>query len=97
MRQRKKHFKCDAPDRGGETRVAHACTFLVKAGSGPRSCAWSKLAHWGWAGCWAEDGSRGSLIEGWPKRLELLIARNFGERSIGVCLRLHSCYLRQAF
>lgn len=31
---KKKHFKCDAPGRGDETRVAHACTFLVEAGWG---------------------------------------------------------------
>lgn len=31
---KKKHFKCDAPGRGDETRGAHACTFLVEAGWG---------------------------------------------------------------
>lgn len=32
MRQRKKHLRCDATNRGDETRVAHACTLPVEAG-----------------------------------------------------------------
>jgi hypothetical protein len=37
---KKKHFRCDAPDRGDETRVAHASTFLTNLGrpDGAWSC-----------------------------------------------------------
>lgn len=38
---RKSTLKSDAPDRGDETRVAHACTFLVKAGWSLPGAAWS--------------------------------------------------------
>lgn len=62
-------LKCDAPDRGDETRVAHACTFPVEAGLGP-GAAWS---------CLEGEDMAGRVIGRWPKRPELLIARNFEE------------------
>lgn len=77
MRQRKRStLKCDAPDRGDETRGAHACTFLVDPDGGAWGCL--ELPEDGRHGQSARAGVADRGVAQAPK---FLIARNFGEPS----------------